>query len=114
MNKEIIDKIDRIIAASGCSSWEIEHETTLYVPDSKRKKLGYDSITYYRGGYGYPEPCFVKERTFFNGYDVMSERVSYATPKQFLSLLVTQTYWGGMWRDEESMKEIKRIWKIKN
>ena len=111
MNQQVIKQIDHIIAASGCSNWEIEHETTLYVPDSKRKMLGYDSITYYRGCDGYPEPCFVKERTFFNGYDVLRERVSYTTADQFLALLMTQTYWGGMWRDEESMKEIKRIWK---
>lgn len=114
MNQQVIDKIDRIIAASGCSSWEIEHETTLYVPDSKRKKLGYDCITYYRGGHGYPEPCFVKEKLAGNNYGVLTERVNYATPDQFLALLITQTYWGGMWRDEDSMKEIKRIWKIKN
>lgn len=114
MNQQVINEIDRIIAASGCSDWEIEHETTLYVPHSKRKKLGYDSITYYRGGYGYSKPCFVKERSYFNGYGVLNERVSYTTANQFLALLVTQTYWGGMWRDEESMKEIKRIWKIKS
>lgn len=106
----IIDKIESILAKSGCS----EYDTTLYVPDSQRKKLGYDSITYYRGGDGYPEQCFVKERSMFNGYGVLSLRESYTTAKQYLALLMTQTYWGGMWRNAEDMKEIKRIWGIKN
>ena len=97
-----INKIESILAKSGCSY----QDTTLYVPDSQRKKLGYDSITYYRGGDGYPKRCFVKERLEFNPYGAMSRRVSYTTAKQYLALLMTQTYWGGMWRDAEQMKRI--------
>lgn len=95
MNKEIIDKIDRIIAASGCSSWEIEHETTLYVEGKD-----YDCITYYRGGYGYPEMCFVKEKLMGNNYGALTERVDYAEPEEFLAVLETQSYIGGMWRKD--------------
>lgn len=90
---EYIDEIDRIIAESGCSDWEIEHETTLYVEGE-----GYDRITYYRGGYGYPEMCFVKEKLRGSNYGVLAERVDYASPEEFLAVLKTQTYFGGMWR----------------
>lgn len=98
MNQDTLDQIDRIIAASGCGSWEIEHETTLYLTEKQRRGMGCDSITYYRGGYGYPVLCFVKERHQFTGYGVCASRVGYATPEEFLAILETQEYRGGTWR----------------
>lgn len=101
MTNSCIIIIDNIIAKSGCGEYEMSHATTLYLSDNQRKSLGYDCITYYRGGDGYPGACFVKERTSFNGYGVLRERVSYATPEEFLGILNTQRYSGGMWRPAE-------------
>ena len=98
MNQDTLDKIDRTIAASGCSTWEIEHETTLYLTEKQMKGMGCDCITYYRGGYGYPFMCFVKERLAGGNYGVCKHRVGYATPEEFLSVLNTQVYLGGTWR----------------
>mgnify|MGYP007069879018 CR=1 FL=1 len=106
MNTQTIDKINRIIAQSGCGEWEIDHETTLYLSHNDKVRKGYDCITYYRGGDGYPERCFVKERLYGGNSGVCTERVDYATAEEFLKELMTQTYWGGMWRDAEQMKRI--------
>lgn len=103
MNTQTIDKINRIIARSGCGEWEIDHQTTLYLPRGEKARKGYDCITYYRGGYGYPEMCFVKERLCGNNYGPLKERVDYAEPEEFLELLETQTYSGGMWRNREDL-----------
>lgn len=98
-----IEQINGIIAKSGCTEWEQDHETTLYLPHNERCVKGYDCITYYRGNYGYPYLCFVKEKLAGTNYGVCTERVSYATPQEFLELLKTQTYFGGMWRNQEDM-----------
>lgn len=97
-NAGTIEEINGIIARSGCGSWEIEHETILYLSDTQRVLAGYDAITYYRGGYGYPQMCFVKERLEGNYYGSVRTRVEYANPQEFLELLKTQRYEGGMWR----------------
>ena len=98
MKAKTIERINNILEASNCGQWELEHETTLYLPDAERLAKGYDCITYYRGGYGYPEMCFVKERIESSGYGAYTLRVSYATPSEFLALLKTQHFEGGMWR----------------
>lgn len=105
--RETIREIDRIIEHSGCGKWEIDHETTLYLTDMERRLKGYDCITYYRGGYGYPTLCFIKEKLKGGNYGVSSVRVADATASEFLSLLRTQTYWGGTWRTQEDMNNIK-------
>ena len=110
MNTQTIERIDALIASAGAGTWEQQHETTLYLSQSARAQKGYDCITYYRGGYGYPELCFVKERIEGNNYGACRVRVDYATPEDFLAELKTQTYWGGTWRDTEQMERIKTIW----
>lgn len=99
MNERTINQINAIIARSGCDSWELSHKTTLYLSEAERHKRGYDRITYYRGGYGYPELCFVKERLEFNGYGVNTILVAYATPREFLAVLKTQKHYAGAWRN---------------
>ena len=95
-----INPINRIIAERGCGNWEQEHQTTLYLSHNQRARQGYDCMTYYRGGYGYPEICFVKEALEGNNYGTTTRRVAYATAKEFLTLLKTQKYEGGMWRSQ--------------
>jgi len=98
-----LEVINDTLEGSGCGQWELEHATTLYLPHNERARLGYDCITYYRGGWGYPRTCFVKEKIQGGSYGVTAVRVEYASPSEFLALLKVSRYIGGMWRTKEEI-----------
>lgn len=97
-DQAIINEIDAIIAHSGAGLWEQDHATTLYLSDAQREAAGYDCMTYYRGGWGYPSLCFVKQTLEGNNYGTLQNHVDYAAAGEFLALLKTQKYAGGCWR----------------